>query len=63
MMSGAPSEYASAKTSLTSAASDLDGLLGVFIDAAYNDLSGFKSEFSSYKSAIDKAVAAINKAV
>ena len=63
MMSGAPAEYASAKTSLTSAASDLDGLLGVFIDAAYNDLSGFKSEFSSYKSAIDKAVAAINKAV
>ena len=63
MMSGAPAEYSSAKSSLTKAASDLDGMLGVFIDAAYNDLSGFKSEFSSYKTSVDKAVAAINKAV
>ena len=63
MMSGAPAEYSSAKSSLTKAASDLDGMLGVFIDAAYNDLSGFKSEFSSYKTSIDKAVAAVNKAV
>ena len=50
-------------SSLTKAASDLDGMLGVFIDAAYNDLSGFKSEFSSYKTSVDKAVAAVNKAV
>lgn len=63
MMSGAPAEYSSAKSSLTKAASDLDGMLGVFIDAAYNDLSGFKSEFSSYKTSVDKAVAAVNKAV
>ena len=63
MMSGAPAEYSSAKSSLTNAASDLDGMLGVFIDAAYNDLSGFKSEFSSYKTSVDKAVAAVNKAV
>ena len=63
MMSGAPAEYSSAKSSLTKAASDLDGMLGVFIDAAYNDLSGFKSEFSSYKISVDKAVAAVNKAV
>ena len=63
MMSGAPTEYSSAKSSLTKAASDLDGMLGVFIDAAYNDLSGFKSEFSSYKTSVDKAVAAVNKAV
>ena len=63
MMSGAPAEYSSAKSSLTKAASDLDGMLGVFIDAAYNDLSGFKSEFSSYKTSVDKAVAAINKSV
>ena len=62
MMSGAPAEYSSAKSSLTKAASDLDGMLGVFIDAAYNDLSGFKSEFSSYKTSVDKAVAAVNKA-
>ena len=59
MMSGAPAEY----SSLTKAASDLDGMLGVFIDAAYNDLSGFKSEFSSYKTSVDKAVSAVNKAV
>ena len=63
MMSGAPAEYSSAKSSLTKAASDLDGMLGVFIDAAYNDLSGFKSEFSSYKTSVDKAVSAVNKAV
>ena len=63
MMSGSPAEYSSAKSSLTKAASDLDGMLGVFIDAAYNDLSGFKSEFSSYKTSVDKAVAAVNKAV
>ena len=63
MMSGAPAEYSTAKSSLTKAASDLDGMLGVFIDAAYNDLSGFKSEFSSYKTSVDKAVAAVNKAV
>ena len=63
MMSGAPAEYSSAKSSLTKAASDLDGMLGVFIDSAYNDLSGFKSEFSSYKTSVDKAVAAVNKAV
>ena len=63
MVSGAPAEYSSAKSSLTKAASDLDGMLGVFIDAAYNDLSGFKSEFSSYKTSVDKAVAAVNKAV
>ena len=63
MMSGAPAEYSSAKSSLTKAASDLDGMLGVFIDAAYNDLSGFKSEFSSYKTSVDKAVAAVHKAV
>ena len=63
MMSGAPAENSSAKSSLTKAASDLDGMLGVFIDAAYNDLSGFKSEFSSYKTSVDKAVAAVNKAV
>ena len=63
MMSGAPAEYSSAKSSLTKAASDLDGMLGVFIDAAYNDMSGFKSEFSSYKTSVDKAVAAVNKAV
>ena len=63
MMSGAPAEYNSAKSSLTSAASDLDGLLGVFIDAAYNDLSGFKSEFNSYKTSVDKCVSAINKAL
>ena len=63
MMSGAPAEYSSAKSSLTKAASDLDGMLGVFIDAAYNDLSGFKSEFSSYKTSVDKAVAAVNEAV
>ena len=63
MMSGAPAEYSSAKSSLTKAASDLDGMLGVFIDAAYNALSGFKSEFSSYKTSVDKAVSAVNKAV
>ena len=63
MMSGAPSEYSSAKSSLTTAASDLDGMLGVFIDAAYNTLSGFKTEFNSYNNSVDKAVSAINKAV
>ena len=63
MMSGAPSEYTSAKSSLTKAASDIDGMLGVFIDAAYNDLSGFKSEFNSYKTSVDKLVSAINKAI
>ena len=63
MMSGAPTAYNSAKSSLTTAASDLDGLLGVFIDAAYNDLSGFKSEFNSYKTSIDKCVTAINKSL
>jgi len=61
--SGTPSAYTSAKSSLSTASSKLDELLGVFTLAGYNDLSGFKSECSSAVKTVNNAISAINKAL
>ena len=61
--SGTPSAYTSAKSSLSTASSKLDELLGVFTLAGYNDLSGFKSECSSAVKSVNNAISAINKAL
>ena len=63
LSSGVPTEYSSAKSTLSSLTSDLDELLGVFTMAGYNDLSGFKSECSSAIKAVNSAINAVNKAL
>ncbi|MGN1108131.1 MAG: hypothetical protein ACI4RK_02000 [Oscillospiraceae bacterium] len=63
LSSGVPTEYSTAKSSLSSLSSDLDDLLGVFTMAGYNSLSGFKSECSSAIKAANNSISALNKAL
>ena len=63
LSSGVPTEYSTAKSSLSSLSSDLDDLLGVFTMASYNSLSGFKSECSSAIKAANNSISALNKAL
>ena len=63
LSSGVPTEYSTAKSSLSGLSADLDELLGVFTMAGYNDLSGFKSECSSAIKAANNSISAVNKAL
>ena len=63
LSSSVPSEYSSAKSSLSSLTSNLDELLGIFTTAGYNDLSGFKSECSSAISTANSSIKAVNNAL
>ena len=63
LSSGAPSEYSSAKSALSSTANDLENLLGVFTMAGENSLSGFKSESAAEIKSANSDISAINKAL
>ena len=61
--SSVPSEYSSAKSSLSSTANHLENLLGVFTMAGENSLSGFKSDSASEIKSANSSISAINKAL
>ena len=63
LSSGAPSEYTSAKSALSSTANDLENLLGVFTLANENSLSGFKSDSAAEIKSANSDISAINKAL
>ena len=63
LSSGAPSEYSSAKSSLSSTANALENLLGIFTMAGENSLSGFKSDSAAEIKSANSDISAINKAL
>ena len=63
LSSGAPSEYSSAKSSLSSTANDLENLLSIFTMAGENSLSGFKSDSAAEIKSANSDISAINKAL
>ena len=63
LSSGAPSEYSSAKSSLSSTANALENLLSIFTMAGENSLSGFKSDSAAEIKSANSDISAINKAL
>ena len=61
--SDVPTAYTTAKSSLSNTSSHLDELLGVFTQAGYNDLAGFKKEAAACTRNVNNDISAINKAL
>ena len=63
LSSGVPSAYSSAKTALSSTSSHIDELLGVFTQAGYNDLSGFKKEAAASIKKVNNDIYSVNSSL